>query len=70
MLQGLVKYDWESQDITLLATRVSLLSPIDAGTPITYANDLAIASDGTIYFTDCTGRAALVFFVTATWKAC
>lgn len=40
--------------MAILATHVSVSSPIDPGSPITYANDLAIASDGKIYFTSCT----------------
>lgn len=56
MLQGLLKYDYSAGDVTLLATHVSKHSPIDPNTPITYANDLAIARDGTIYFTSCTGQ--------------
>eukprot|EP00882_Tetradesmus_deserticola_P017309 GHRQ01018540.1.p1 GENE.GHRQ01018540.1~~GHRQ01018540.1.p1 ORF type:complete len:145 (+),score=31.90 GHRQ01018540.1:276-710(+) len=57
LLQGLLRYsyyDSQSKDITLLTTHVSASSPIDPGSQITYANDLAIASDGTIYFTSST----------------
>lgn len=57
MLQGLLKYDYSTGYVTLLATHVSKHSLIDPDTPITYANDLAIARDGTIYFTSCTGQA-------------
>jgi sugar lactone lactonase YvrE len=56
-LQGLLRYNYydsQSKDIVLLTTHVSASSPIDPGSQITYANDLAIASDGTIYFTSCT----------------
>jgi hypothetical protein len=53
LFQGLVKYDYSSSVITLLASHVSDSSPIDPGSEITYANDLAIASDGKIYFTSC-----------------
>jgi sugar lactone lactonase YvrE len=56
-MQGLLKYNYydsQSKDVTLLTTHVSASSPIDPGSQITYANDLAIASDGTIYFTSCT----------------
>ena len=60
LLQGLLKYDYSSGDVTLLATHVSSSSPIDPGTPITYANDLAIAADGTVYFTSCTGALHLL----------
>lgn len=56
VMQGLLKYEYYdfNKDITLLATHVSQSSPIDPGSEITYANDLAIASDGTVYFTSCT----------------
>lgn len=53
-IQGLVEYDYASGAVTLLTTHVSDNSPLDPGSEITYANDLAIASDGTIYFTSCT----------------
>eukprot|EP00878_Enallax_costatus_P006815 GHUV01007143.1.p1 GENE.GHUV01007143.1~~GHUV01007143.1.p1 ORF type:complete len:316 (+),score=46.82 GHUV01007143.1:490-1437(+) len=53
-LKGLIKYGYTSGAITLVATHVSDTSPLDPGSEITYANDLAIASDGTIYFTSCT----------------
>lgn len=52
--QGLIKYDYSSGDITILATHVSNSSLLDPGSEITYANDLAVAPDGTIYFTSCT----------------
>lgn len=38
--------------IVLLANRVSNSSAASPGSPIMYANDLDIAADGTIYFTD------------------
>lgn len=53
-LKGLLKFDYTTGDVTLLATHISQHSAIDPNTPITYANDLAIARDGTIYFTSCT----------------
>lgn len=53
-LKGLLKYDYSTGDVTLLATHVSSSSHIDPGSTITYANDLAIARDGSIYFTSCT----------------
>jgi len=52
-VQGLVKYDHDINEVTILANRVSLRSPLDPGSEITYANDLAVASDGKIYFTSC-----------------
>jgi len=36
----------------LLTARVSDDSPLEPGSLITYANDLDISQDGTIYFTD------------------
>ncbi|KAF8061129.1 Apmap [Scenedesmus sp. PABB004] len=51
---GLVKYSYADNSTTVLADRVSASSPIDPGTPIVYANDLAVASDGRVYFTACT----------------
>ena len=50
----MIKYDYRSGDISILATHVSDTSSLDPGSEITYANDLAIASDGMIYFTSCT----------------
>jgi sugar lactone lactonase YvrE len=41
-----------SKQVVLLTNRVSSNSPMQPDTPITYANDLDIAKDGTIYFTD------------------
>lgn len=38
--------------LVVLANSVSPSSPLDPGTPITYADGLDIAADGTIYFTD------------------
>eukprot|EP00891_Asterochloris_glomerata_P003773 jgi/Astpho2/3773/e_gw1.00060.44.1_t len=51
-LQGLVKWNADSQQVTLLTSRVSSTSPLAPSTLINYANDLTIAADGTIYFTD------------------
>jgi hypothetical protein len=45
-------YNSSSKQVVLLSNRVSSSSPMQPDTPITYANDLDIASDGTIYFTD------------------
>ena len=38
-----------------LSNRVSPAFPLEpaGGIPITYANDLDIAADGTVFFTDC-----------------
>ena len=51
-MQGLQKLDMESLEITLLATEAPTDAPEGQRRPIRYANDLAIASDGSIYFTD------------------
>lgn len=53
-LQGLVKLSSADGTISLLATHISASSPEGAGEPITYANDLDVAADGTVYFTSCT----------------
>ena len=53
-MQGLVKWSPASQQVTLLTSRVSSTSPVAPSTFINYANDLTIAADGTIYFTDST----------------
>lgn len=45
-------YNITSRQVELLSNRVSSSSAMQPDTPITYANDLDIASDGTIYFTD------------------
>ena len=52
-LQGLLKYDYSNGQVTVLANRVSSSSPLDPGSEVTYANDLAIALDGKVYFTSC-----------------
>ncbi|GMH38773.1 hypothetical protein BSKO_06657 [Bryopsis sp. KO-2023] len=51
-VKGLLKVEVSSGRIEILANRVSDNSPKDPRTTITYANDLDIARDGTIYFTD------------------
>lgn len=53
--QGLLQYEYATGRVSILASHVSDASQLDPGTPITYANDLTIAPDGTIYFTSCTG---------------
>lgn len=42
----------ETGHVVLLSNRVSASSPLQPHTPLTYTNDLDIAADGTIYFTD------------------
>lgn len=51
--QGLVKYDADIDEVSILANRVSPRSPLDPESEITYANDLAIAADGRVFFTSC-----------------
>lgn len=41
----------DTHRVLIVANRVSDTSAIDPGSEILYANDLDIASDGTIYFT-------------------
>lgn len=53
-LQGLLKIDKHTKDVTLLASRASLDSRKAPGTEIRFADDLDIASDGTVYFSDMT----------------
>jgi hypothetical protein len=53
VLQGLVKYDNDINEVTILTNRVSPRSPLDPNSEITYTNDLAIASDGKVYFSSC-----------------
>lgn len=50
---GLVKLDTKTKAVTLLTSSVTGV-PLSQGGRINYANDLDIASDGTIYFTDST----------------
>jgi hypothetical protein len=42
----------ETGKVVVLAAEVSPDSALDPGTPISYAEDISIAKDGTIYFTD------------------
>ena len=42
----------ETRRVIFLTDRVSSDSPIDPDTPIQYADDLDVASDGTVYFSD------------------
>lgn len=41
--------------VSVLSSRVSASSPLDPGSEVTYANDLAISDgpDGRVYFTSC-----------------
>ena len=50
--QGLYKVEMDTQKVVLLTSVVSSDSPLDPGTVINYAEDLDIAANGTIYFTD------------------
>lgn len=51
-LKGLIMYNMTSKQVQLLTNRVSSSSRLQPGSLINYANDLDIAADGTIYFTD------------------
>lgn len=51
-LQGLIKVDARTRQTTILAARVSPGTGAGEGSEILFADDLDIASDGTIYFTD------------------
>ncbi|MEW5316240.1 MAG: hypothetical protein WDW38_007621 [Sanguina aurantia] len=56
-LKGLLKVETgtapgsQARRITILTSRVSGASRLDPGSPITYANDLDVHPDGTVYFT-------------------
>jgi sugar lactone lactonase YvrE len=50
-LQGLLLLRNGSSQVELVSSRVSNTSPLAPGSPIIYANDLDIASDGMVYFT-------------------
>lgn len=51
-IQGLQMLEKETGRIILLASEAPTDGPPEARKRIQYANDLVIASDGTIYFTD------------------
>jgi hypothetical protein len=51
--QGLVQYDSDIDEVSVLTNRVSITSAFDPDSEVTYANDLAIASDGRVFFTSC-----------------
>ena len=51
-LQGLVMLEKGSNKVVLLTSRVSADDPLDPESPIDYANDVTVASNGIIYFTD------------------
>lgn len=53
-VQGLYKVEMATLRLTLLTARVSPDSQLQPDTAIAYAEDLDIAADGTIYFTDAT----------------
>lgn len=52
VLQGLIMLEAGTNRVVLLTNHVSSSSAIQPNTPLTYTNDLDIASDGIIYFTD------------------
>ncbi len=49
--QGLICVEAHTYRVSVLANQVP--SAVGPPTPINYANDLDIASDHTVYFTDC-----------------
>ena len=51
LLQGLLMLEKGSNRVVQVTSRVSSSSPLEPGSHINYANDLDIASDGTVYFT-------------------
>lgn len=51
LVQGLIMLERASGKVVILASQVSADSPKDPGSVISYANDLDIAHDGTVYFT-------------------
>lgn len=50
-LQGLLLLQKGSSQVEIVSNRVSQSSPLEPGSPIVYANDLDIDSQGMIYFT-------------------
>lgn len=50
--QGLVMLEKDSGKVVLLTARVSANDPVAPSSAIDYANDVAVASNGIIYFTD------------------
>ncbi|WIA20276.1 hypothetical protein OEZ85_006109 [Tetradesmus obliquus] len=50
--KGLIMLEAGTNKVVILANRVSASSPMYPNTPLSYTNDLDIAADGTIYFTD------------------
>ena len=50
--QGLIKVDARTRQTSILAARVTPGTGAGEGSEILFADDLDIASDGTIYFTD------------------
>jgi sugar lactone lactonase YvrE len=49
--QGLLLLRNGSRQVEFVASRTSHSSPLEPDSPIVYANDLDIASDGMVYFT-------------------
>ena len=52
ILQGLVMLEKDSKKVVLLTSRVSPDDPLDPDSTIDYINDVTVASNGIIYFTD------------------
>jgi len=51
-MKGLLQVDVNTGAVSILAAKVSNTSPISPGAPLRFVDDLDIASDGTIYFSD------------------
>jgi hypothetical protein len=52
LAQGLIMLEAKANRVVILTNRVSASSPLYPDSPLVYTNDLDIAADGTIYFTD------------------
>ena len=52
LLQGLVRLDAHTRNVTVVTSRVSLGGGRGAGTPIDFANDVAVKSNGMVYFSE------------------
>lgn len=52
--KGLIKVEVKTKRMEILSTLVSETSSKEPGTPVVYANDLDIAKDGVVYFSDST----------------
>ena len=62
-----MRADMGSGAVELLASRVSLDDPIAPGSTIDYANDVAVARSGIVYFTDSVHGIAPVMNAAGFW---